>query len=105
MSRGTIFWDFDGTLVHTWAMWSGSAVEAIQENFPDRSAWTIEQIRPHLQDGFPWHSPERPHPELNDPAAFWSILESKFEKVFGALGFAPHEARILSAGIRSKATL
>src|SRR4030043_9892 len=70
--HSTIFWDFDGTLVLT-PKWSTSLVKALDILHPGHGV-TREQIRVFLQEGFPWHTPERFHPELSSPEAWWSFV-------------------------------
>jgi putative hydrolase of the HAD superfamily len=91
-ARGTIFWDFDGTLIHARAMWRMAFLEAIRAHAPQRTDLSLESFGPHLNSGFPWHTPEIPHHELNDPRAWWAFLEKKFANVFEVLGFDAAEA-------------
>ena len=66
-SKPTIFWDFDGTLVPT-PKWSTSLVKELDILHPGHGI-TREQISAFLHEGFPWHTPERYHPELSSPEA------------------------------------
>ena len=68
----TIFWDFDGTLVLT-PKWSTSLVKALDIIHPGHDV-TREQIHSFLHEGFPWHTPERYHPELSSSEAWWAFL-------------------------------
>lgn len=70
-----ILWDFDSTLAYRPNEWRGCLIEVLDEYEPDHGI-TSEAIRPHLQHGFPWHRPERPHPELLDPAVWWVKVQS-----------------------------
>ena len=71
-SKPTIFWDFDGTLVPT-PKWSTSLVKELDILHPSHGI-TREQISAFLHEGFPWHTPERYHPELSSPEAWWAFL-------------------------------
>lgn len=74
-SSRVIFWDFDGTLAYRPGEWRGCLIEVLDEYEPGHGI-TSEAIRPHLQEGFPWHRPDRPHPELSDPATWWALVQS-----------------------------
>lgn len=70
-----ILWDFDGTLAYRPKEWRGCLVEVLDEYEPGHGI-SSEAIRPNLQDGFPWHQPDRPHPELSDPEIWWAKVQS-----------------------------
>lgn len=70
-----ILWDFDGTLAYRPKEWRGCLLEVLDEFEPGHGI-TSEAIRPHLQAGFPWHRPERTHPELSDPEIWWARVQS-----------------------------
>ncbi len=55
-----LIWDFDGTLGYRSGMWSGTLLEVLRQEMPECPA-TVDDMRPYLQDGFPWHRPEQPH--------------------------------------------
>ena len=69
-----ILWDFDGTLAHRPGMWRGCLVETLDEHAPGHGI-DPEELRPFLRDGFPWDSPDAPHPELCEPDAWWAHVE------------------------------
>lgn len=81
----TIFWDFDGTLV-TGPGWAKTMVRVLDANYPGHSI-TTEQIRVFLQEGFPWHNPERYHPELCNPTAWWSFVEAILTRAYQGVGY------------------
>lgn len=49
-----VLWDFDGTLAYRPDLWSGCLLELLDEELPDHQV-TLDDLRPHLRDGFPWH--------------------------------------------------
>jgi hypothetical protein len=51
-------------------MWSGTLVETLRHAMPECLA-TVDDIRPHLQAGFPWHHPEQPHTPHTTVEAWW----------------------------------
>src|SRR4030042_2644271 len=88
--HSTIFWDFDGTLVLT-PKWSTSLVKAVDILQPGHDI-TREQIRVFLQEGFPWHTPERFHPELSSPEAWWACVRPVLAGAVRKVGYGGEES-------------
>lgn len=63
MERQLLIWDFDGTLAYRQGGWSGALIDVLDRHEHGHS-FSTDQVRPHLRQGFPWHDPEEPHPEL-----------------------------------------
>jgi putative hydrolase of the HAD superfamily len=78
-----LIWDFDGTLGYRSGMWSGTLLEVLRQEIPECPA-TIDDLRPYLQDGFPWHHAEQPHPPHPTAEAWWEALLPVFERAFHA---------------------
>ena len=97
----TLLWDFDGTLAHRPGMWRGCLIEVLDEHEPDHAA-TAEAIAPFLRDGFPWHRPGQPHPELCDPNAWWTHVERLFERAYCRVGLPPERAAELARLVRPR---
>ncbi|MFW6135768.1 MAG: HAD family hydrolase [Chloroflexota bacterium] len=96
-----LIWDFDGTLGYReGGMWSSALIELLHKEVPQIEA-SAEQFRPYLQSGFPWHSPDRPHPEIRTPEQWWDRLTPAFEAVFRSVGVDPSGARRLAHEVRS----
>ena len=95
-----LIWDFDGTLGYRTGMWSGAAMEVLQSVVPESNV-SREQLRPFLQNGFPWHQPDQPHPEISTRDEWWNRLDPIFERAFmqGA-GLDRQHAQILAQQIR-----
>jgi putative hydrolase of the HAD superfamily len=89
-----VFWDFDGTLVRR--PWRGALVETLDRHEPGHGV-SADAFRPHLRDRFPWHEPERPHPELSTPEAWWARIEQLLAVAFAAVGFSPPRAAELAS--------
>lgn len=87
-SSRVIFWDFDGTLAYRPGEWRGCLVEVLDEIEPGHGI-TSDAIRPHLQEGFPWHRPDRPHPELADADDWWALVQSILARGLRAEGISP----------------
>ena len=88
--KPVIFWDFDGTLVLT-PKWSTSLVKALDILYPGHDV-TREQIRAFLQEGFPWHTPEKYHPELSSSEAWWSLVRPVLAGAVHKVGYGIEES-------------
>ncbi len=49
-----LFWDFDGTLAYSRSLWNNALLRALRKREPE-SALVIDDIRPYMSKGFPWH--------------------------------------------------
>lgn len=99
-----LIWDFDGTLGYReGGMWSATLLELLEEELPQVGA-TRDQLRPHLQSGFPWHRPDQPHPEIRTPKQWWESLLPVFEAAFQRVGVDCASARCLARKVRHKYT-
>jgi putative hydrolase of the HAD superfamily len=93
-------WDFDGTLGYRSGMWSGAMIELLDQERPEHTV-TTDQLRPYLQEGFPWHVPEHPHTDLATADEWWATLTPLFERAYEGVGFPPAQAQQLAQEIRS----
>ena len=84
---GVIFWDFDGTLAHRPGMWGACMVETLDEHEPGH-AFTLDVVKPLLEDGFPWHAPQTPHPELCEGDAWWEHVGGLLARAYEGLGLS-----------------
>jgi putative hydrolase of the HAD superfamily len=82
--KKALFWDFDGTLVQSTPLWSASLLRALKGAWPGCPC-TIEDVRPHLRSGFPWHTPCQDHSGMTGEA-WWETMYCRFEKVCIMLG-------------------
>ncbi len=99
-----LIWDFDGTLAyHRRGMWSGTMLHLLRQADPNLPI-KREDLRPHLQSGFPWHAPDKAHPELGTPQAWWDALIPVLERAYFAAGVDPGLARRLSVQVREDFT-
>jgi HAD superfamily hydrolase (TIGR01549 family) len=96
-----IVWDFDGTLAELPGMWRGTLKEVLDEHEPGHRV-TRELLAPHLRNGFPWDSPDVPHPELAEADAWWAHVELLLRRAYEAVGLAPARARELGAHVRAR---
>jgi putative hydrolase of the HAD superfamily len=96
-----VIWDFDGTLGYRQGMWSGTLVEILRHAMPECPA-TVDDIRPHLRAGFPWHHPDRLHTPPKTAEAWWASLLPVFERAFHHGARLPaDDARRLAQHVRA----
>ncbi len=96
MSDRLVMWDFDGTLAFREGLWSSALMAALDQLCPGHSVLR-DDLRPSLRDGFLWHYPERPHPHLNDPEAWWAETEAHMARAFGTVGHGERAAELAAA--------
>jgi putative hydrolase of the HAD superfamily len=96
----TLIWDFDGTLGYReGGTFSAALAETARRESPD-SGVTADQLRPHLQSGFPWHTPNRPHLDITSAAQWWDALRPVLERAFREVGFDETQACSLARQVR-----
>jgi putative hydrolase of the HAD superfamily len=96
-----VLWDFDGTLAFRAGMWVGCLVEVLDEHEPGHG-FCAGDVRPSLRDGFPWHTPDVPHPELADADAWWARVEALLARAYARLGYEDERARALGGLARHR---
>ncbi|MGA7733824.1 MAG: HAD-IA family hydrolase [Chloroflexia bacterium] len=94
-----LIWDFDGTLGYRDGGWTGALLEIIQRE-PAAPAVTSEHICPHLQAGFPWHTPDQVWSAERSAEQWWHALYSVFERAYLAVGIDTLRARTLAKEVR-----
>ncbi len=98
--NGLVFWDFDGTLAFRDGGWTSCLHDILVRN--GVSAVTMAQLRPHLQTGFPWHSPQLPHSQSLGGLPWWDYLNHRLTCVLVNLGLDPDNASALAAQVRDE---
>ena len=96
----TVFWDFHGTLADDPGGWPGALIEVLDRYAPGHGV-DREEVRPFLRDGFPWHRPDKAHPELSRPNAWWENLEPLFGNAYEGVGIQPARSRELAREVRT----
>ena len=94
-----ICWDFDGTLVYSHCLWSGSIWKALKETVPDTTI-LLDDVRPHTAIGFTWHMPENDYSELVGER-WWDYMNKYFENIYLSLGLDGDMAKVASQKVRS----
>lgn len=97
--RKYLIWDFDGTLGYRQGGWTATLLDIVRLEAPACAA-TAEQVRAHLQAGFPWHTPDRPHPAIISAGTWWDALDTVFEQAFQALGIGALRAQRMARQVR-----
>jgi putative hydrolase of the HAD superfamily len=96
-----VIWDFDGTLAERPGLWSSCLLEILDAEDPDHRI-RREDIAAHMRSRFPWHTPERAHPELCDPDAWWSELTRLLATVCERIGYPREQARRIASLMRAR---
>jgi len=91
-------WDFDGTLAQRRGEtgWSRLLAEVLDGAEPGHGHGA-EAFREHLRRGFPWHTPDVPHPELCAPDAWWGSVRPLLARAYEAVGYPAARAEELAA--------
>jgi putative hydrolase of the HAD superfamily len=95
-----LVWDFDGTLAVRPGNWTAVVCELVARARPDLGM-TAERLRPHLQSGFPWHTPEVVRAPCSAEEWWRGLLPVLARAVQRASGVGDVEARRLVAGARA----
>jgi HAD superfamily hydrolase (TIGR01549 family) len=99
-SGRVLIWDFDGTLGHRPARWSGAIADALTDVLGPHE-FSQAMIAAEVRSGYPWHSPDVPHPHLADGDSWWRHLGEVLAAALGRLGVAPAAAAAAAARVRS----
>jgi putative hydrolase of the HAD superfamily len=77
--------DFDGTLAYRDGLWSGCALEVLDQQRPGHGV-DIELFRAQMQGAYPWNRHEEAHLELGEPELWWEAMEARLASAFGQAG-------------------
>ena len=94
--------DFDGTLAYREGLWSGCALEVLDEHRPGHGV-KIERFREAMHGGYPWNRHDQPHPELCDAELWWEAMEQRLAGAFERSGVSDG-ARTLARALRERFT-
>jgi putative hydrolase of the HAD superfamily len=83
---GTIWWDFDGTLVSRPKMWSGAGHRLLTKTYPSHRI-SLQDFAKQFHTGLPWHRQDNAHPELATPELWWDDVYRVYANVFRDFGF------------------
>jgi putative hydrolase of the HAD superfamily len=96
-----IIWDFDETLARRSGGWRHTLVDALDLEAPGHGI-TPSDVEPALRHGFPWHEPQRPHPELSDPDLWWAGLQPVLREALEGAGVGKPVAERAASRARSE---
>lgn len=94
-----LYWDFDGTLVHSGPLWSTCLFRALQAVVPN-STLTLSDVRSHMVPGFPWETPEQDSTKLVGER-WWAYMNAHFFRSYLTLGLDPSQAQTASRLVRA----
>lgn len=95
--------DFDGTLAWREGLWSGCAIEVLEEHRPGHGL-EIERFRAAMHGNYPWNRPEEPHLELGEPELWWEAMEMRLANAFEQAGVGEDDGARLARGVRDRFT-
>lgn len=101
LATKVVFWDFDETLAFREWKWSGTLAQVAREADPPVDMRDVD-IRPHLQHGYLWHTPEVAHTHLVTADQWWEHMEVVLAKAFVAAGVPEEPASALSKKVRGE---
>lgn len=87
------FWDFDGTLVYSHHLWSGTLLKTLQLYTKDNKV-TLEQIRSPMAYGFSWDTPDEDFTKLTGEK-WWDFTFEHIRDVYKAVGMSDSETERL----------
>ncbi|GIM90252.1 HAD family hydrolase [Paractinoplanes toevensis] len=92
MSGPVVLWDFEGTLAERPGRWSTCLLQCLAEVAGGEPTVGLDDIRPFLRYGYPWHRHDQGHEHLADPDAWWAELEVLFVAALRGAGVPPSQA-------------
>lgn len=95
-----LLWDFDNTLAYRDGMWCNTIYELLNEH--GYNNLNMEDIRLHLESGFPWHSPEISHKEFFKDKKWWEYMNEYFVDILKQFGIEDNIANSISNDIREE---
>jgi len=94
-----LFWDFDGTLVHSNSLWSSSVYSALKDTDINTQV-KFEHIRRCMAAGFTWHTPYEDYSKLI-AEKWWKFMTDKIYIDYISLGVNPKTAKLAASKVRN----
>lgn len=94
-----IFWDFDGTIVHSNHLWSGSVYRSLKEA-DENTKVNFNDIRKCMASGFTWHTPNEDYSSFTH-VKWWDFMNNKILNDYISLGVKESVAKAASQKVRS----
>jgi putative hydrolase of the HAD superfamily len=94
VSDRLVLLDFDGTLAWREGLWSGCAIEVLDEHRPGHGV-ERDHFREGMRGAYPWNRAHEAHPELSEPERWWEVMEARLAAAFEQVGMehGPNLAR------------
>jgi putative hydrolase of the HAD superfamily len=96
-----VLFDFDGTLAFREGLWSGCAIEVLDEHEPGHGV-AIESIREGMHGAYPWNRPHEAHPELSEPELWWAAIETRMALALERAGAQAGRGAALARAMRDR---
>jgi putative hydrolase of the HAD superfamily len=93
--------DFDGTLAWRKGLWSGCAIEVLDEHEPGHGV-AVEAIRERMHGAYPWNRAEVAHPELCEPELWWAAMEARLALALEGAGLPTGRGAALARAVRER---
>ncbi len=94
-----ICWDFDGTLVYSEHLWSGSVFRALNETVANHNI-VFTDIRRCMATGFTWHTPDEDYSKMTGEK-WWKFMNAHIYNSYLSLGIAPGLAKAATNKVRT----
>ena len=101
MSDRLVLLDFDGTLAWREGLWSGCAIEVLDEHRPGHGV-ERERFREGMHGAYPWNRPEEAHPELSEPERWWEAMQARLAGAFERIGIEVEHGPVLARAVRER---
>lgn len=79
-----VFWDFDGTLVHSNPLWSNTVYKALR-SVDSNTLVEFSDIRKCMAKGFTWHTPDNDYSKITGDK-WWGFMIDKVRRDYISLG-------------------
>ncbi len=93
-----IFWDFDGTLMHSNSLWSNTVYNALKSVDND-TAVSFTAVRKCMAKGFTWHTPDNDYSKMTG-SKWWDFMINKISKDYIVKQFSRFGGCNKGVGIR-----
>lgn len=93
--------DFDGTLAWREGLWSGCAIEVLDEHEPGHGV-AVESIREGMHGAYPWNRAHQAHPELSEPEQWWAAIEAQMAAALEQAGAQAGRGAPLARAMRER---
>lgn len=101
MSDRLVLLDFDGTLAWREGLWSGCAIEVLDQHRPGHGV-ERERFREGMRGAYPWNRAHKPHPELSEPEPWWEAMEARLADAFEQVGIEVEHGPALARAVRER---